>query len=195
MLSACVLSAVLMASPEVRGELGLGAGFALGDSLGWGPSASGRIDLVHEEEHFIFSGWVQGVWWPPFTEYAGFEHQISGRAVFAKFLTIGVDGEMRNVHYAASGEWYGIFAFLAGGGPSFGVLFGDRDLRFEARVQWMPISNEPDAFRFGSVFEFAWKVLHVRGTMGTAQPGFMRRFPPFMTWPYCSISVGVRFRW
>jgi hypothetical protein len=102
---------------------------------------------------------------------------------------------MRNVHYASTGEWYGIFAFLAGGGPSFGVLLGERDLRFEARLQWMPVSNQPDPFRFGALLEFAWKVLQVRGTIGTAQPGFMRRFPPFMTWPVFSVSVGVRFCW
>ena len=194
MLSVLLTSVVLAASPEVRAEVGVEGAFGLGDSVGWGPSLAGRLELVRDEEHFIFSGWVQGQWWPGMELFAGFWHQVSGRVRFG-VLTVGVDGELRNVHYAASGEWYGIFAFLAGGGPSVGVMLGDPQLRFEARLQWMPLSNVPDLFRFGAVVEFAWKLLLVRGSVGTAQLGFMRRDPPFFAWPSFTVSAGVRFRW
>lgn len=190
-----VALSLLTASPELRAEVSTEFGVSFtGDMLGFGPTLAGRLDLVHDDERFIFSGWAQPMWWPGSEAFWGVQHHVSGRYVFGRFFTVGLEGEFRNVRYHSSGEWIEAFSVHAGGGPCIGLLFGDRDLRFEFRAAWLPLSNVPDLVRLDGTGELAWKMLSLRAVAGIGQLGWMRR-DPMLLMPNLSIVVGVRFRW
>lgn len=182
----------------VHGELAVTAGGGLtSDTYGFGPHLSGRLELFDRQFDgaLVASFWGRALWWPGFEIFWGHEHHLSVRYAY-RWFSVGVEAELRNIHYGSDGEWGSFHQLQLGGGPSIGVLaFDDGQFRLEGTVSYLPISIPSiDFLRFSATVDFSWRSLTLRALGGMGGAGSYRPNPAVVV-PHFGVYVGWRTTW